>query len=97
MAIDNFAIQECTLEVCGDEVDTADGAVLAGGMTEKGTRGTVAQCRGEGLIEVDTMFESAPLHAEANLNLTVTLDLVYPNQFVDPPAARHVAARDEFP
>ena len=97
MAVDDLAVQERALEVRGGEVNAAHGAALAGGVTEEGARGAVAQRRGEGLIEVDAVLEGAPLHAETNLDLPVALDLVHPHKLVDPTPAGHVAALDELP
>ena len=57
----------------------------------------MAQCRGKGLIVVDSRLQSAALHAKANLDRAVAFDFVNPRKLVNASALRDITASDEFP
>ena len=82
-AIYHFSLEELTLEIGGNVVNAADSAAFTCGVSEEPARRMMGQGFGEGLIIINSCLQSAALHAETRFRSAVTLELEYPNKFVD--------------
>ena len=97
MAVDDFAFDEMTLEVCGDQIDAAYLAPVARGVSEERTRRGILEGRREDLVVIDTGFEGSALDAQASFRGAVAFGLVHPNQLVHTPSGRQLVSRDSDP